>query len=432
MEKVLQYAWQWRLYANPTVTLTDGRQATIIDPGQLNTNAGPDFFNAKIKIDGIEWVGNVELHIRASHWWLHHHHLDDAYSNIILHVVCIDDAQPSDKNGNLIPQLVFPLSQSIIDKYNSLTAPTSSLTIRCATLINALPRLLLTDAIQTAAYTRLKEKAAKIIGYLSLSEGDWARAAFIAVARSIGFGLNSDPLESLAKSLNLNFCARHADNIMQLEAILFGQAGLLIPPFNNDLYSQNLTQEYAFLARKYDMHPLPKEIWKMARTRPANFPFRRIAYLAHILSTSSSLLSRILDAGSDIDRLSEIFTHRFTGYWADHYQFCHTSPTASPTALSPDSTKIIIINAVAPLLSAHATLTGNRDEEETAIDILETLSPENNRYIRDWHYLGINPRSAFQSQGLLHIRRNLCDRHDCLHCRIGNKLIRQSATPATQ
>ncbi len=432
MEKILQYAWKWRLYGNSDLRLTDGRKIRILDPGTLNTSDGPDFFNAKVIIDGFEWIGNVELHVRASDWWRHNHHLDPAYANIILHVVAVNDATLMRRDGLEVPQLHFPLSPYLIELYSNLTADASQPPpIRCWYKIGQVPVILTTDAINTAAIERLIAKSNRIISILRRLDGDLAHTCIVALARSLGFGLNSQPFEQLALRLNLNHCMRHSDDPMQLDALVFGTAGLLSRvPVDPHPYFRQLQSEFNFLAHKYEITPLQAKVWKTSGIRPPNSPVRRLAYLSRLIPKASSLLSRIQATNHTIEEISDILNIEFDGFWAEHFTFSEKTSSGVPQkALSDNSLQLIMINAIAPLLHALGILQGQTQLEETAIDLLTSIPPERNNIIRDWQRAGVKPRNALDTQGLLQLRKEYCDRNECLRCRIGNRLMRNSALP---
>lgn len=433
MEKILQYAWKWRLYGNSDLRLVDGRKVRIIDPGTLNTADGPDFFNAKILLDGFEWAGNVELHVKASDWWRHNHHLDPAYANIILHVVAVNDATLMRRNGMRVPQLLFPLSPQLIELYSRLTADASQPPpLRCWYKISQIPAILATDAVSSAAIERLRVKSERIIATLRRLNGDLAHTCIVALARSLGFGINSQPFEQLALRLNLNHCSRHADDSMQLDAIVLGTAGMLSHiPSTPHPYLLSLQSEFTFLSHKYDISPLPAKIWKTSGIRPQNSPLRRLAYLARLLPKASSLISRIQESQNTPQEIADILNIEFDGFWADHYTFnAQTSANTPKNALSDSSLQLIMINAIAPLIYALGTLQGQPRLEDEAIDILTSLPPENNTLIRDWQRAGIKPKDALDTQGLIQLRKEYCDRNECMRCRIGNRLMRSTALPA--
>lgn len=424
MEKVLQYMWQFRMWGNSEKLLSDGRRVLLLDPGKLNTDSGPDFFNAKIIIDGIEWVGNVEVHVKASDWKRHGHDRDSAYNNIILHVVGIDDAVICREDGSPIPQLVMPITPEIAQNYVQLVEDAGL--IRCRGMLHTVDELLLSNWFETLAFERLQVKANRLIELLRANCGDWESVCYVFLARSLGFGLNSVPFELLAKSVPLSVLRKHSDSLLQLEALLFGQAGMLdMSEHIFDEYYQLLCREYYFLSRKYQLRPLVRSIWKYARTRPANFPHRRIALLAKCVENGFSLMRRVLDAKGDVDALRRIFDIELSGYWLDHSDF-DVASTRLAKALSKKSVDLLLINLVAPLYYAYSGQSGDTSMEDAAMELLTSLEPENNSILNVWAAAGIKADNAFRSQALIHLRNEYCDARKCLYCRIGNRIMRSA------
>ena len=305
MEKLMQYVWQHRLFDPSRLTTVDGRKVRVIDVGRLNTDSGPDFFNAKIGIDGYVWAGNVEIHRRASDWRRHNHHLDPAYDSVVLHVVEVADTPVYRTDGEEIPTLVLSCSPTFRADYESLVAHSPSQS--CARYIGDFDPVLLADWISSLAVERLQAKAQRLHDWLELYRGSWEEVCYVAVSRSLGFGINGDAFERLARSLPLRFMQKHADSLAQVEAFLFGQAGLLVEGEHaGDDYYTRLTGEYAFLRNKFGLTPINPDSWKFFRLRPANFPHRRIAMLAQYIHRGFNLFSRICEADSD-EALRAIF-----------------------------------------------------------------------------------------------------------------------------
>lgn len=422
MEKVLQYMWKNRIWGDNEKTLTDGREITLLDQGVLNTDAGPDFFNAKIKIDDVEWVGNVEIHTKASDWFRHNHDKDLAYDNIILHVVAVDDAVVRRADGSKIPQLHLPLSKAFAESYSMLIAGLPA--IRCASFIPELPSITVTDWLETLACERLQRKASQIMNILEMHSGDWEQTCFIVFARSLGFGLNSEPFETLTKSIPLNVLHHHSDSPLQLQALLFGQAGMLdMSTHILDEYYQRLCREYFFLCRKYSLRPMSSHLWKFAKTRPANFPHRRIAMLAKFVEGGFSLMRKMLDAKGNPDILESLFDVSLSGYWDEHFAFDYPAKSKL-NVLGKQSVNLILINTIAPLYYAYGISRGDREMEESALDLLSMLKPESNSIISQWNTIGLTADNALRSQALIQLRKEYCDVRKCLHCRIGNKMLR--------
>lgn len=406
--------------------LDDGQNVCIVSPGVHNNDAGPDFSGAVLKIGDRTWAGNVEIHVKASDWFRHGHHKDPAYDNIILHVVAVNDAVITRSDGSPIPQVCAAPPSDFYYTYAMLQSEMKG--VRCASRLSEIPPLLREDWLETLAMQRLQQKAARLADYLSRTGGDWEQALFIALGRALGFGLNSIPFEMLAGSVPLKFMGRHADNLLQVEAILFGQAGMLDPalhPF--DSYYQALCQEYAFLRHKYDLNPMRGDLWKYSRTRPGNFPHRRIALLAAAIHDGVRLTSSILEAAGDYDRLTALFSIELSGYWTRHNSF-GDDDSPRPVSLSRGSIESLMINLAAPFYLAYSRLTGDAETADRAVDLLSVISPERNSIISAWEAAGLKADSALRSQALLHLRREYCERERCLECRFGHRILRHRAT----
>ena len=423
MEDIFQLLWSHRMLGLP-LTLVGGERVRVIDPGTLNRNSGPDFFNAKIKIDGNLWVGNVEIHLRASDWYRHGHDTDPAYGNVILHVVSVSDSVVLRSDGKAIPQMAVSLPQDFYHTFAYLTS--SAPEIRCASRLASLPDIYRTDWLESLSVQRVQQKAARVEEILRALHGDWNAACFITLARGLGFGLNSMPFEMLAKSVNLNHLRRHSDNMLQMEAILFGQAGMLDRNlYPDDTRYQLLCREYQFLAAKYSMHPIPVVSWKLSRTRPQNFPYRRIALLAKAMAQTPDLLNCIISANGDEDRLRGLFRWQVEPYWSRRLTFGSEHLSESrPPRLADSSINGLLINVAVPLMYAYAAQHSDQGMMQVAMGILNHLPPERNSRVSAWSPMGFRPKDAAQSQALLHLRSEYCDRHDCLRCRFAHHILR--------
>ena len=411
--------------------LESGERVRVLDPGILNRNAGPDFFNAKVKIDGRTWAGNIEIHMRASDWHRHGHDSDPAYDNVILHVVALSDTRIRRTDGSEIAQMQVTLPENFYKTFAYLTGAGTE--TRCAARLGQIDTLRRADWIETLTIERLQSKAARIEEALRDSHGDWNAACFLTLARALGFGLNGLPFEMMARSIDLNHLRRHSDNILQTEAIFFGQAGMLDPTkWQTDRRYQLMCREYQFLARKYSMHPIPMASWKFARTRPQNLPYRRIALLAKATAETPDLLQRILKTEGDEELLRPIFRWQIDQYWSRRFTFgpdCQSE--ANPPSLSEASISVLLINVAAPLLYAYAILHSDHEMKEAAISLLTGLPPERNAIIRSWQQLGLTAKDAASSQALIHLRKEYCDKNECLRCRFGNRILRNEITGKT-
>ncbi|MDE5585686.1 MAG: DUF2851 family protein [Muribaculaceae bacterium] len=422
MEEIFQLLWAHRMLGLQ-FSLETGEKVRIIDPGVLNRDAGPDFFNAKVKINGRTWAGNIEIHMKASDWHRHGHDTDPAYDNVILHVVALSDTRIRRHDDTEIPQMLVRLPENFYRTFAYLTKGTPE--IRCAGRLQDIDPLRRADWIETLSIERIQHKAARIEEALRTYRGDWNAACFLTLARGLGFGLNGIPFEMLAQSIDLNHLRRHTDNILQMEAIFFGQAGMLDPTTHrDDRRYQLMCREYQFLARKYAMHPIPPTSWKFARTRPQNLPYRRIALLSKAMSDTPDLLQRILLTGGDEEQLRDIFKWEVDPYWSRRISFGgDTQSDANPPSLSDQSISVLLINVAAPILYAYALLHCDHEMKEAAMSLLTGLPPERNAIVRGWQQLGIHAKDAATSQALIHLRKEYCDRHECLRCRFGHRIL---------
>lgn len=424
MEKLMQYVWKHRLWRSEDMVTNTGEKVRVVDPGLLNTDAGPDFFNAKIEIDGHMWVGNVEMHYRATDWKRHHHDSDKAYDSVILHVVAKDDAPVRRTNGELIPQLVLEVSPQFNADYASLVGAT--IEVPCATKIKQVPHLTIVEWVEGLAFERLHGKVERIHQLLESFNGSWEDVCYVTLARNFGFGINNDAFERLARRTPLRLLGKHSDSVLQIEALLFGQAGMLdAQKPGMDSYYNQLCTEYAFLSNKFQLTPMEKESWKLFRIRPQNFPYRRIAMLAQFIEGGFRMMNRILEAEGEKE-MRALFEVELSGYWTKHYTFGKPNERATAT-LSRSSINIILINTVAPLLYAYGELTGNYEMTDKAIKLLEDLRAESNSIVSHFVAYGIDCPDALTSQALVQLKREYCDARKCIYCKIGHHLLSKAA-----
>lgn len=420
----MQYVWKHRLWRSEDMVTNTGKKVRVVDPGLLNTDAGPDFFNAKIEIDGHMWVGNVEMHYRATDWKRHRHDSDKAYDSVILHVVAKDDAPVRRTNGELIPQLVLEVSPQFNADYASLVGAT--IEVPCATKIKQVPHLTIVEWVEGLAFERLHGKVERIHQLLDSFNGSWEDVCYVTLARNFGFGINNDAFERLARRTPLRLLGKHSDSVLQIEALLFGQAGMLdAQKPGMDSYYNQLCTEYAFLSNKFQLTPMEKESWKLFRIRPQNFPYRRIAMLAQYIEGGFRMMNRILEAEGEKE-MRALFEVELSGYWTKHYTFGKPNERATAT-LSRSSIDIILINTVAPLLYAYGELTGNYEMTDKAIKLLEDLRAENNSIVSHFVAYGIDCPDALTSQALVQLKRKYCDARKCIYCKIGHHLLSKAA-----
>lgn len=419
-ESVLHFIWQYKLFNSPFDALktTDGEEVEVIDIGRYNSDSGPDFFNAKIKIAGTVWAGNVEFHQRSSDWKRHQHQLTKAYDNVILHIVEKVDADVFRTNGEKIPQMVFRNLADLQSRYDDLLKNITW--IPCENKIHQIEVFQLQAWKNYLLTERLEQKTTAVANVLEAFENNWEEAFYVLLARSFGFGVNNQPFEQLAKSLPLAVIAKHKDNLFQLEALLFGQAGLLNVEMV-DLYLNQLQKEYHFLQIKYNLKSMEQSLWKLLRLRPDNFPHIRLAQFAQLIFTSSKLFSKILEQ-KNIQQLRQLFVCEVSDYWKNHYLFGKMSKP-SIKRMGNNSIDILLINTVIPFLFAYGTKKGDQNLVERALDYMEKIPAEKNSVVLKWNQLGVVAANAFDSQALLQLKKNYCDEKKCLRCRIGHQIL---------
>ncbi len=334
MERLLHYVWKYKLYTATPLITTEGRPVQVIDPGMQNTDAGPDFFNAKIKIDGTLWVGSVEIHDKSSDWLLHHHDTDKAYDCVILHIIGFNDFQPVRTNGNPIPQMLLTVPENILRSIDWLLYREAALP--CLDHITGIAPLHIACWMEALLSERLERKTHDIFLLLDAYQTDWNEVFYITLTRNFGFGVNNDAFERLAKSLPLRCIQKQRNSHSQIEAMLFGQAGMLEEE-NDDHYYRLLQREYDFLRHKFGLSPMEDFVFKNLRTRPVNFPYLKVAQLAALWVRYDTLFSAILEARST-GEIKKYFRIPPSGYWETHYHFRYAS---SPKKKRPVGAKIL-------------------------------------------------------------------------------------------
>ena len=395
MEKLLRHIWQYRLFDSRHLTTTDGQRLEIIHPGNPQEASGATFFNARIRLDGQTWAGNITV-LPKSSLALAPDTPDNAYDTTLLLVVQEADCPITRSNHESLPQFVLPISTELKKRFDTLTTHTASLP--CAGWLPTQAPLFLSDWMAALSIERLEQKTQRIQEWLDQAHGSWEEVCYRLLCRHLGFHTHSEAFEQLASHTPLRFMQKHADSLFQVEAILFGQAGLLEDTsLTTDSYYQQLQREYLFLKQKFGLTPPPAACRKVdTRTRPMNSPCIRIAMLACCIAQRDSLFARICDAESMQD-FRELFKIELSGYWDTHYAFGKTSASRKK-ALGRASAESLLINIAVPLLYAYGLHTRNNACKERALRLLEALAPEKNRIVSEFASAGIVPQNAFESQ----------------------------------
>ena len=424
-EDFLHYVWKFKKFNFLDLKTREGKSINIIHPGNHNTDAGPDFLNAKLIIDNTKWAGSVEMHLKASDWHRHKHSNDKAYNNVILHVVWENDVQILDQNEKTIPSLVLLDKVEINLQNKYLRLINSQLWIPCQENIDKVKDIKIRSWIEHLMVDRLEEKIIDLTKALDELNNNWEQMLFVLIAKNLGLKKNSEPLETLAKSVPVDILFKHSDVNHQIESILFGQSSLLHSKQKDD-YSKSLLKEYTFLAKKYGLKK-PKYLnWKLLRLRPSNFPSIRISQLASIYS-SNNLMFDILLNGS-LNDLKSLFENIVASkYWDNHYLFEKESESNKPKKLGKNRTNIILINAIVPLIFLYGKTRGETKYIDKALALLELIPAESNQIINNWKKTGIGSKSAFDTQALIHLKTRYCNKQKCLQCAIGNDIMNQES-----
>ena len=422
-EEFLHYLWKYSLYDPEKLFDNEKNKIIVLNPGEYNRDSGPDFFNARISIEGTVWAGNVEIHSRSSHFDNHGHQNDPAFNNVILHIVAENDKRVFNSKGEEILTVEITFDSSLFEKYTFLI--NNPYIIACQDDIKKLDDIPVRHWLNSVLIERFQRKSGSILKILYETGNDWEETFYRMLARYFGFRVNTEPFEMLATALPFRIIRKHTDNIYQIEALLFGTAGLLeeglFKEALSDEYYRNLLKEYTILSAKYSLKPLHGWIWKFSRLRPSNFPTIRLSQLAAMLSITGGLFSRVLEA-NDIKQIKELFEVTASSYWNEHYVFGKKCRDVAKSTGS-QATDIFLINAVIPVIFVYGQSRDRQDISERALGFLEKIDAEKNAITAEWDTAGINAESAFYSQALLQLRNEYCRKRKCLDCRIGNKII---------
>lgn len=423
-EEFLYFIWKYKLYKGFTLFNLEANSFEIVKQGMQNNDAGPDFIDAAIKVSETTWAGNVEVHIKSSDWDIHKHYTDPAYNNVIIQVVAKHDKDVYTQDGRLVPIMELKISDDLKRKYVQFSNKSSH--IACVGEISKIDKFKLKMWLSNVVIQRLNKKAELVEATLESNKNNWEETFYLLLAKSFGFNVNSVPFERLAKSLPLQILGKHKNSQLQIEALLFGQAGLLDDDFATDNYYNQLRKEYEFLKNKFGLIPIEKHCWKFLRLRPSNFPTIRIAQFAHLVCKSSSLFSKVVNI-ENLSKLFDYFECETSKYWETHYTFGKIS-NKKKKKLGLQATNLLIINTIIPVLFVYGNKIGDDNLKDRAIQYLEELKPECNKITKEWDEADVQIDSAFYSQALIEQKKTYCDKSLCLKCGIGVEILRKQQT----
>ncbi|WP_258103728.1 DUF2851 family protein [Marinoscillum sp. MHG1-6] len=419
-ELFIQYLWKYQKFEPLPLTLTDGSEIRVIKTGFQNHNAGPDFLEAKIIIDELEWSGSVEVHHKSSDWYHHKHEINPDYNNVILHVVYTHDKVVFDEAGREIPTFEISKFSDGLLEYNYRCYINQPKTLRCERSISGLDHIHITSMFDKALTARLEQKSSMIMNIAEATQFDWEETTYRALARNFGFSTNKLAFEQVTSVLPFSILRKNLHSESKTMALIFGTAGMLANP--NDDYSFSLFKEFQFLKTKYQLkRMLSRHEWKFSRLRPANFPTIRLAQFGQVLMQLKHPFDLFMSTTTTKD-LYRTLNIELNDYWTGHYDFGKPL-TKGANRLGQQSIDNIIINTVVPLLVAYSKYSDDQLLIAKAINMLSAIKAENNKITRAWQEISIPCNNAYDSQALIYQYNELCERKKCLQCNIGVAIL---------
>ena len=419
-EKLLQYVWKNQWFAKEKLKAVHKQPLSILNQGFPHQDAGPDFKQAIIKIDGVTWAGNVEIHIRSSDWYKHQHQNDAKYHSVILHVVYEHDQEVFIEPNVPLPTLELQplLSSQLLLRYSQLL--NTSVPLPCEAYLEKISPLTIQSFFTRLSFDRLSRKQAQIFEILHSFSEDWEQVLFYVLCQSFGFKTNAPAFEMLGKALPYKILKKHADSHLQVSALIFGQAGMLDEELD-DAYYQSLQNEYYYLRAKYKLIPINAKCWNLLRLRPHNFPCIRLAQLGEIIYKHPHLFEKIITS-KNIEHFYNIFINKPHEYWNTHYYFGKAS-RESEKIMGENSFHLLLVNAIIPFLYSYNTFIGNEKLQEYSMRLLELLPFEENHITKKYQDKGFCAKKASHSQALLELHHEYCEKRRCIECVIGQKIV---------
>jgi len=419
-EDFLHYVWQHKKIDVLNLKTTQQQPIGIVAVGHHNPNSGPDFFNSQLLIDEQLWAGNVEIHIKSSDWYAHHHEQDGAYDNVILHVVYDHDSEIFRKDNTKIPTLELKgcIQKGVFENYQRLFSNTHKW-INCEANFMEVDPFVRFNWLQRLFFERLEEKSNRMEALLLDSKNDWEAVLFKLLAKNFGLKVNGDAFFSMANSIDFSILRKTRNKQLHLEALFFGQAGLL-EQASETAYQDELQKTYQFLKKKFQLensHVMPLQFFRL---RPPNFPTLRLSQLANLYHSEQHVLSKIITAKS-LEDFYELFDVSTSTFWKTHYTFSKSS-TESAKKLTKAFIDLLVINTILPIKFCYAKHKGITAVAEV-IEIISAIDAEANSITKGFRHLNYKPTSALESQALIQLKTHYCDKHQCLQCAIGNSLL---------
>ena len=420
-ENLLHFVWKLKLFSTINLASTNGEIIEIISAGTANPNAGPDFLNAKLVINNQLWAGNVEIHLNSSDWYAHNHEIDENYDSVILHVVWEHTVDVFRKTNQPIATLELKnyISKELLENYEQLFSKNKNW-INCEKDIAGVDSFILMNWIERLYVERLEKKSDQIQNTVTNLNNNWEAALFVLLAKNFGLKINSEAFMNFANSFDFSILRKVSGNLVLLEALFFGQAGLLSNNYESE-YFENLKREYNFLKVKFQLTPISNGQIKFFRLRPNNFPTIRLSQLAMVYHRHQNLFSKIMET-EDIKEFYELFDLATSNYWETHYTFESTSKKSIKKITKP-FIDLLLINTIIPLKFLYLKSLGKSDVS-AALTIIANIKPEKNVVISKFNELNIKTKTAFETQALLQLKNEYCNKQLCLNCAIGKELLK--------
>ncbi len=422
-ESFLHYIWRTKNFEQGNLKTFHNKELRIIHFGNHNPNGGPDFLNAQVEIDHIVWAGHIEIHVNSSDWSSHGHSIDENYNNVILHVVLNHDQKITTKNGVTINVLELKnrIPKELVNNYSILK--NTKEWIPCQNRIQEISNITIRSMMSRVLAERLSQKSNEILELLEKNIGDWNETIYQRLAWAMGLSVNASTFQHLAEKTPLSVLLKHRDSLVQIEAILLGQSGILKKTEENaNEYISRLKKEYQHFANKYHLQCINAVEWKFMRMRPSGFPTIRMVQLAKYLHLNNRLDTLLFN--QELKEILSSFSISINdGYWVDHYRF-NDSSKARIKSIGRAKKISIIINAIVPIIYAYGIQIGSQQQKDRAIELLEKVEYEKNGIISKWQELGAPTENAADSQSLLHLKKHYCDQFQCLNCSIGYQILK--------
>ncbi|TDE54293.1 DUF2851 family protein [Flavobacterium sp. GT3P67] len=420
-EDFLHYLWKFKKFDTLNLKIFNNEEITIVNAGQYLGLAGPDFFNGQIVIGTQKWAGNVEIHLKSSDWYVHHHEKDKGYENVILHVVWEHDMAVFRSDNSEVPVLELKkyVEKATFENYRSLMAPKSW--IFCEKQLKEVDVFILRNWQERLFFERLERKSQSIFDLLEQSNQDWEGVLFCLLAKNFGLNTNGEIFYKIAQSIPFSIIRKESFEVENLEALIFGAAGLLDSE-KEDNYFKDLKFRYFYLLHKYQIEKICIEPVQFFKHRPDNFPTIRLSQLANLYHSQQNLFSKISSLNS-LKSTYELFQITASEYWQNHYQFDKESPKKNKT-LSKSFIDLIVVNTIIPIQFAFAKSQG-KEISEDLICLLNEVAAEKNAIVEKFTSFGIQSKNAFETQSLLQLKNEYCNKSKCLECAIGTELMKK-------